>query len=55
MFKSLWNILTNLSKRFLRHLTETEISEIIANAWGDETYFEDINFKWSLSEKDAKS
>ena len=36
------------------HLTETEISEIVADAWDDETSFEDINYKWSLSEKDIK-
>ena len=40
--------------RFLRHLTECEISEIVADAWDDGTSFEDINFKWGLSEKDAK-
>ena len=40
--------------RFLRHLTESEISEIVADAWDDETSFEDINFKWSLSEKNSK-
>ena len=38
----------------MRHLTETEISEIVADAWDDETSFEDINYKWSLSEKDKK-
>ena len=38
----------------MRHFTETEISEIVADAWDDETSFEDINFKWGLSEKDAK-
>ena len=38
----------------MRHLTETEISEIVADAWDDETSFEDINYKWSLSEKDIK-
>ena len=38
----------------MRHLTETEISEFIADAWDDETSFEDINFKWNISEKDAK-
>ena len=38
----------------MKHLTETEISEIIADAWDDETSFEDINFKWGLSEKDTK-
>ena len=36
------------------HLTESEISEIVADAWDDGTSFEDINFKWGLSEKDAK-
>ena len=38
----------------MKYLTETEISEIVADAWDDETSFEDINFKWGLSEKDAK-
>jgi uncharacterized protein (TIGR03643 family) len=38
----------------LRRLTESEISEIVADAWDDETSFEDIIFKWSLSEKDIK-
>ena len=38
----------------LKNLIESNISEIIADAWDDETYFEDINFKWGLSEKDAK-
>ena len=38
----------------MKHLTETEISEIVADAWDDETSFEDINYKWGLSEKDAK-
>ena len=38
----------------MRHFTETEISEIVADAWDDETSFEDINFKWGLSEKDVK-
>ena len=38
----------------MRHLTETEISEIVADAWDDETSFEDINYKWDLSEKDTK-
>ena len=37
----------------MRHLTETEISEIVADAWDDETSFEDIKYKWGLSEKDA--
>ena len=40
--------------RFLRHLVESEISEIVADAWDDVTSFEDINFKWGLSEKDAE-
>ena len=38
----------------MRHLTETEISEIVADAWDDETSFEDIDHKWGLSEKDTK-
>lgn len=38
----------------MNHLTESEISEIVADAWDDETSFEDIYFKWGLSEKDAK-
>ena len=38
----------------MRHLTETETFEIVADAWDDETSFEDINFKWGLSEKDVK-
>ena len=38
----------------MRHFTETKISEIVADAWDDETSFEDINYKWGLSEKDAK-
>ena len=38
----------------MRRLTESEISEIVADAWDDETSFEDITFKWSLSEKDTK-
>ena len=38
----------------MRHLTETEIYEIVADAWDDETSFEDISFKWGLSEKDTK-
>ena len=38
----------------MKHFTETEISEIVADAWDDETSFEDINFKWGLSEKDTK-
>ena len=40
--------------RFLRHLTESEISEIVADAWDDGTSFEDISLKWGLSEKDTK-
>ena len=46
--------LKNLIRWFLKHLTETEISGIVAEAWDDETSFEDINFKWGLSEKDVK-
>ena len=38
----------------MKHLTESEISEIVEDAWDDETSFEDINFKWGLSEKDTK-
>jgi TIGR03643 family protein len=38
----------------LKHLTVSEISEIVADAWDDETSFENINFKWGLSEKDIK-
>ena len=38
----------------LKNLIESNISEIIADAWDDETSFEDISFKWALSEKDAK-
>ena len=38
----------------MRHPTETEISEIVADAWDDETSFEDISIKWGLSEKDTK-
>ena len=38
----------------LRNLIDSYISEIIADAWDDETSFEDITFKWSLSEKDTK-
>ena len=53
-FKFPWNIQTNLTSQFLNRLTESEISEIVADAWDDETSFEDINFKWGLSEKDAK-
>ena len=38
----------------MKHLSESEISEIIADAWDDETSFEDINFKWGISENDVK-
>ena len=38
----------------MKHLTVPEISEIVADAWDDETSFEDINYKWGLSEKDTK-
>ena len=38
----------------MRHFAESEISEIVADAWDDETSFGDITFKWSLSEKDTK-
>ena len=38
----------------MKHFNETEISEVIADAWDDETSFEDINYKWGLSEKDTK-
>ena len=38
----------------MKHLTESEISEIVEDAWDDETSFEDISFKWDLSEKDTK-
>ena len=38
----------------LKNLIESNISEIVADAWDDETSFEDINYKWSLSEKDIK-
>ena len=38
----------------MKHLTELEISEIVADAWDDKTSFEDIIFKWGLSEKDTK-
>ena len=48
------NVQSNLISWFLRNLTESEISEIVADAWDDGTSFEDINFKWGLSEKDAK-
>ena len=38
----------------MRHLTENEIYEIVADAWDDETSFEVINYKWGISEKDTK-
>ena len=38
----------------MNHFTESEISEIVADAWDDETSYEDISFKWGLSEKDTK-
>ena len=38
----------------LKNLIESNISEIIADAWDDETSFEDICVKWGLSEKDTK-
>ena len=38
----------------LKNLIESNISEIIADAWDNETSFEDINIKWGLSEKDTK-
>ena len=38
----------------MKHLTESEISEIVADAWDDRTSFEDVNSKWGLSEKDVK-
>ena len=38
----------------MSRLTESEISEIVADAWDDGTSFEDITFKWILSEKDTK-
>ena len=38
----------------MRNLTESEISEIVADAWDDGTSFEDISLKWGLSEKDIK-
>ena len=40
--------------QFLKNLTEPEISEIVVDAWDDETSFEDISIKWGLSEKDTK-
>ena len=53
-YEFLWNTKTNITRRFLKHLTESEISEIVADAWDNETSFEDISFKWGLSEKDTK-
>ena len=38
----------------LKNLIDSNISEIIADAWDDETSFEDISIKWGLSEKDTK-
>ena len=38
----------------LKNFIKSNISEIIADAWDDETSFEDISFKWGLSEKDTK-
>ena len=38
----------------MKHLTESEISEFVADASYDGTQFKDIIFKWSLSEKDTK-
>ena len=38
----------------MENLTYSEISEIVADAWDDETSFKDITYKWSLSEKDIK-
>ena len=38
----------------LKNLIESNISEIIADAWDDETSFEEISIKWGLSEKDTK-
>ena len=48
------NVQSNLISWFLRNLTESEISEIVADAWDDGTSFEDISLKWGLSEKDTK-
>ena len=39
----------------MKNLTESKISEIVADAWDDETSFEDISFKWGLSKKVTKS
>ena len=38
----------------MRNFTESEISEIVADAWDDGTSFEDIILKWGLREKDIK-
>ena len=38
----------------MKHLTESEISKIVADAWDGETSIEDTSFKWGLSEKDTK-
>ena len=38
----------------MKHFSESEISEIVADAWDDETSFEDKSIKWGLSEKDTK-
>ena len=38
----------------LKNLIESNISEIIADAWDDETSFEDLSIKWGLREKDTK-
>jgi len=48
------NVQSNLISWFLRNLTESEISEIVADAWDDRTSFEDISLKWGLREKDIK-
>ena len=48
------NVQSNLISWFLRNLTESEISEIVADAWDDGTSFEDISLKWGLREKDIK-
>ena len=44
----------NMTRQLLKHLTESEISEIVADAWNDKTSFVNISFKWGLSEKDIK-
>ena len=48
------NVQSNLISWFLRNFTESEISEIVADAWDDGTSFEDIILKWGLREKDIK-